>query len=127
MEIRRETRERERREKEARCKGVFGRCAEEEAGLRGNLPERELRQLGRSCSELRYVQLSNAIASDRWLVGSLGLLVRHPYRYTPRLSHPRLRAKGRQGFGSVAGWRRYPRFRGMRRLREGKPVVVCAR
>lgn len=70
-EIRRETREQERRGKEARCKGVFGRCAEEEAGLRGNLPERELRQLGRSCSKLRYVELSNAVASTvGWFVRS---------------------------------------------------------
>lgn len=39
----------------------------------------------------------------------------HPSIYTAaRLSHPRLRAKGRQGFGSVVGWRRRHRRVGKR-------------
>jgi len=58
-------------------------------------------------------------ATCLWLVGEnlarLARLLRHPPMYTAaRLSHPRLRAKGRQGFGSVVGWRRRHRRVGKR-------------
>lgn len=57
-------------------------------------------------------------ATCLWLVGEKLAWFGPPSHlsiYTAaRLSHPRLRAKGRQGFGSVVGWRRRHRRVGKR-------------
>lgn len=93
---------------------ALGRCTERAKKER----EREIRTRGTAGSPWKFTR-AQVTVTCLWLVGEkLGSEVQppsHPSIYTAaRLSHPRLRAKGRQGFGSVVGWRRRHRRVGKR-------------
>lgn len=83
---------------------------------------REIRRRAGSGETARSVAVeiygARVAATCLWLVGEKLAWFGPPSHLSvyaaARLSHPRLRAKGRQGFGSIVGWRRRHRRVGKR-------------